>query len=191
MIEAAFGPGGLGARINCARVRCSLGWLVVGLTERGICSLALGDDPDQLLEDLLRVFPNADLESSHDPIPALCARLIGVVDHGEDGRDLPLEVVATGFQWGVWRAMRNIPSGETRSYSELAQMAGHPGAARAVGTACARNPVSLLIPCHRVIRADGSTGNYAWGNERKVSLLNAEASSSTWRSSARPKDSNG
>jgi AraC family transcriptional regulator of adaptative response/methylated-DNA-[protein]-cysteine methyltransferase len=175
MTPATYGAGGLGARIEYCAVACSLGWLMVGRTERGICSLTLGDDVVALERDLRSEFPEAELVSGDDSMSALCERLVAVADRGEDGRDLPVEVVATDFQWRVWRAMRQIPPGETRSYSELAEMAGHPKATRAVGTACARNPVSLLIPCHRVVRADGSIGNYAWGVERKARLLSAEA----------------
>jgi AraC family transcriptional regulator of adaptative response/methylated-DNA-[protein]-cysteine methyltransferase len=177
MTPATYGVGGRGARIEYAPVRCSLGWLMAGRTERGICSLTLGDDPDELLDGLRTEFPEAELVSAGDSMSELCERLVAVADRGEDGRDLPLEVRATGFQWRVWRAMRQIPPGETRSYSELARMAGYPRATRAVGTACGKNPVSLLIPCHRVVRADGSIGNYAWGAERKASLLHAEAHS--------------
>jgi len=175
MTPATYGAGGLGARIEYCPVRCSLGWLMAGRTERGICSLTLGDHPDGLLEALRSEFPEAELVPAGDSMSELCERLVGVVDHGEDGRELPVEVRATDFQWRAWRAMREIPPGETRSYSELAAMAGHPKASRAVGTACARNPVCLLIPCHRVVRADGSIGNYAWGIERKARLLRAEA----------------
>jgi AraC family transcriptional regulator of adaptative response/methylated-DNA-[protein]-cysteine methyltransferase len=175
MTPATYGAGGRGARIEYSPVRCSLGWLMAGRTERGICSLTLGDDPYVLLDDLRSEFPEAEFVPAGDSMSELCDRLVAVADHGEDGRDLPLEVRATDFQWRVWRAMRQIPPGETRSYSELAEMAGHPRATRAVGTACARNPVSLLIPCHRVVRADGSIGNYAWGVQRKERLLRTEA----------------
>jgi AraC family transcriptional regulator of adaptative response/methylated-DNA-[protein]-cysteine methyltransferase len=175
MTPATYGTGGRGARIEYCPAGCSLGWLMVGRTDRGICSLTLGDDPEALLEDLRREFPEAEITPAGDSMAELCDRLVAVADRGEDGRDLPIEVLATDFQWRVWRAMRQIPPGETRSYSELAEMAGHPRATRAVGTACARNPVSLLIPCHRVVRADGSIGNYAWGVERKARLLSTEA----------------
>jgi len=175
MTPATYGAGGLGARIEYCPAGCSLGWLMLGRTERGICSVTLGDDPDALLEELRSEFPRADLVPADDSMAELCARVVAVADGGKDGRDLPIEVLATDFQWRVWRAMRQIPSGETRSYSELAEMAGHPKAVRAVGTACARNPVPLLIPCHRVVRADGSIGNYAFGIDRKARLLRTEA----------------
>jgi AraC family transcriptional regulator, regulatory protein of adaptative response / methylated-DNA-[protein]-cysteine methyltransferase len=175
MTPATYGPGGRGARIEYRPARCSLGWLMVGRTDRRICSLTLGDDPEVLLETLRSEFPEAELIPVADSMGELCERLVAVADRGEDGRDLPLEVRATDFQWRVWRAMREIPPGETRSYSELAEIAGYPKASRAVGTACARNPVCLLIPCHRVVRADGSIGDYAWGKGRKASLLRTEA----------------
>ena len=184
MAPATCAPGALGARIEHLQLRCSLGWLMVGRTERGICSLTLGDDPETLLGDMRSELPQAELVPVGDSMAELCERLAGVADRGEDGRDLPIEVLATDFQWKVWRAMRQIPPGETRSYSELAAMAGYPKATRAVGTACARNPVSLLIPCHRVVRADGSVGNYAWGVERKILLLRAEAGQADFRKPA-------
>lgn len=175
MIPATFGPGGRGARIGYRPARCSLGWLMAGRTDRGVCSVALGDDPEVLLEELSVAFPEAELVPAADSMAELCERLVGIADRGEKGLELPVEVLATSFQWQVWRAIRDIPPGETRSYSELAAMAGQPNAVRAVGTACARNPVCLLVPCHRVVRADGSVGAYAWGTRRKARLLTAEA----------------
>lgn len=175
LIRATFGPRGRAARIGYRPARCSLGWLMAGCTARGVCSLALGEDPEVLLDELRVEFPEAELVPATDSMAGLCETLVAVADHGADGLGLPVELLATDFQWRVWRAMRGIPPGETRSYSELAAMAGHPKAIRAVGTACARNPVCLLVPCHRVVRADGSIGSYAWGKERKVRLLTAEA----------------
>lgn len=174
MTPATYGAGGRGARIEYRAVRCSLGWLMAGRTDRGVCSLTLGDDPDTLVTELRTEFPEAELIPADETMSELCERLVGVADRGDDGTDLPVEVVATDFQWRVWRAMRQIPRGETRSYSELAAMAGRPKAVRAAASACAGNRVSLLIPCHRVVRADGSIGNYAWGRERKAKLLRAE-----------------
>ena len=175
MTPATYGAGGRGARIEYCAVRCSLGWLMVGRTERGVCSLTIGDDPEPLLALLREEFPEAELAEAGEAMSGLCERLVGVADRGEDGLDLPVEVVATDFQWRVWRAMRQIPRGETRSYSELAQMAGSPAAVRAAASACANNRISLLIPCHRVVRADGTPGEYAWGRERKLTLIEAEA----------------
>ena len=175
MTPATYGAGGRGARIEYCAVKCSLGWLLVGRTGRGVCSLTIGDDPEPLLALLREEFPEAELAEAGEAMSGLCERLVGVADRGEDGLDLPVEVVATDFQWRVWRAMRKIPRGETRSYSELAQMAGSPAAVRAAASACANNRISLLIPCHRVVRADGSPGDYAWGRERKVTLIEAEA----------------
>ncbi len=175
MTPATYGAGGQGAQIEFRAVPCSLGWLMVGRTDRGICSLTLGDDPDRLLALLGEEFPEAELSEADETMSDLCDRLVGVADRGEEGLDLPVEVVATDFQWRVWRAMRRIPRGQTRSYSELAELAGSPKAVRAAASACANNRISLLIPCHRVVRADGSAGRYAWGAERKVKLLEVEA----------------
>jgi AraC family transcriptional regulator of adaptative response/methylated-DNA-[protein]-cysteine methyltransferase len=175
MTPAIYGAGGRGARIEYCPAHCSLGWLMVGRTDRGICTLTLGDDPDTLLGELRDEFPEAELIPADGTMSELCERLVAVADRGADGRDLPVEVVATDFQWRVWRAMREIPRGETRSYSQLAAMAGRPKAVRAAASACANNRVSLLIPCHRVVRADGSPGEYRWGSERKRQLLSTEA----------------
>jgi AraC family transcriptional regulator of adaptative response/methylated-DNA-[protein]-cysteine methyltransferase len=175
MTPATYGSGGRGARIEYCAVACSLGWLMVGRTGRGVCSLTLGDEPDSLLLMLREEFPEAELVEAGAAMAELCERLVGIADRGEDGLDLPVEVVATDFQWRVWRAMREIPRGETRSYSELAVTAGSAKAVRAAASACANNRISLLIPCHRVVRADGSTGQYAWGAERKRQLLATEA----------------
>lgn len=174
MTPATYGAGGRGAVIEFCPARCSLGWVMLGRTDRGICSLTLGDDPEALLAELGAEFPEAELVPGDSATEELCAQVVALAESGEDGRHLPVEVVATDFQWKVWRAMREIPLGETRSYSDLAAMVGRPTAVRAAASACARNRISLLIPCHRVVRADGSLGEYRWGSERKQRLQDNE-----------------
>lgn len=174
MSPASYRKGGMGATIRYGTARTPLGTLLVAGTERGICSVAMGDGRDVLVESLLQEYPRAELRSDAD---AVSPWLGAIVEHLEGGRslsDLPLDVAATEFQRRVWQALRDIPRGETRSYGEVAEAVGRPGAARAVAGACAANPVALIVPCHRVVRADGSPGGYRWGLERKKRLLDRE-----------------
>lgn len=174
MTPATYRAGGRGARISFTIVDCAIGRLLVARTERGICGIAVGDS-DAMLEEWLRTeYPLAEVEASPADVREVCERVAAIAAGEDDGEELPLDVRATAFQWRVWRALRRIPSGETRSYSEVAEMIGAPRARRAVARACATNPVALVIPCHRVVRADGSLGGYGWGPERKQVLLDSE-----------------
>jgi AraC family transcriptional regulator of adaptative response/methylated-DNA-[protein]-cysteine methyltransferase len=171
MTPATYRRGGLGATIDFSIVDSPLGRLLVAATKRGVCRVMIGDD-DSALEKELRVeYPHAEIRPNDRilsaPVRALLAYLRGRSPHP----DLPLDVRATAFQWRVWRELRAIPYGETRSYQQVAKAIGSPTAARAVARACATNPVALLIPCHRVVRTDGSMGGYRWGVERKVKLI--------------------
>ena len=177
MTPASYAKGGRGARIAYAVIDCPLGLLLVAATTRGVCYICLGDD-EQVLTDRLRAeFPAAE-EIRHDEaaispaVEALLEHLRGRQPHV----DLPLDIRATAFQRRVWQELRAIPYGETRTYSEIAAGLGLPRAQRAVGRACGDNPVPLLVPCHRVLRADGNLGGYRWGLERKRRLLDKEAS---------------
>ncbi len=174
MTPATYRKGGLGAHIRYATTSCPLGRLLVAATERGVCAVSLGDD-DAVLRNALRAeYPRAHVSRDDE---ALTGWLDSIVAHLAGQRqelDLPLDIRATAFQRRVWETLRRIPYGETRTYSEMAHELGSPAAARAVGQACASNPVSLLIPCHRAIRADGELGGYRWGVERKRSLLEKE-----------------
>jgi AraC family transcriptional regulator of adaptative response/methylated-DNA-[protein]-cysteine methyltransferase len=175
MTPASYARGGKGAVIAYATAPSPLGRLLVAATAKGICFVALGED-DAALEQALRAeFPNADaLNRDDDAIrPALVALLdylAGTLPHP----DLPLDVQATAFQRRVWSELAAIPPGETRSYGEIAEAIGAPGAQRAVGRACATNPVPLVVPCHRVLRSDGALGGYRWGLGRKRALIEAE-----------------
>ncbi|MDB4884883.1 MAG: methylated-DNA-[protein]-cysteine S-methyltransferase [Gemmatimonadetes bacterium] len=175
MTPGAYRRRGAGVAIHYTIVSTSLGHLLVALTERGICSVALGDDEEALVGGLRAEYPGAELERTVDASD----RLVDAVVAHVEGRatalaELPLDVRATAFQWQVWRALQQIPSGATRSYQALATELGRPTAARAVARACASNRIAVLIPCHRVIRGDGTLGGYRWGIPRKAALLARE-----------------
>jgi AraC family transcriptional regulator of adaptative response/methylated-DNA-[protein]-cysteine methyltransferase len=174
MTPARYQAGGRGESIGFAVAECALGWLLVAGTERGVCRVALGRAEPVLIDELRREFPHAERERSAQAgawLEALLASLDGPVDLHE----LPLDLRATAFERRVFEALRRIPRGETRSYVEVARALGDPRAQRAVAGACARNPVPLLIPCHRVVRADGETGGYRFGTRLKQRLLAREA----------------
>jgi len=173
MTPGAYRKGGAGLLIRYTLVDGWLGRMLLAGTERGLCMLSLGDT-DALLEAALRVeFPAARLVRDDAALAAWAAAVLQYLD-GSPALDLPLDVQATAFQSRVWQALRAIPFGQTRTYSEIAESIGQPRAARAVGHACAANPVSLVTPCHRALRQDGSLGGYRWGLERKRRLLALE-----------------
>ena len=153
-----------------------LGRLLVGATARGVCAVRLGRSDVVLEAELAREHPDAELHRDGAPLAPWVNALLRHLAGDEARLDLPLDVQATEFQQCVWRALRAIPYGETRSYGAVAEAIGHPGAARAVARACAANPVALVIPCHRVVRGDGNPGGYRWGLTRKRLLLEQERS---------------
>lgn len=172
MTPASYGKGGKGAEVTYAAAGCALGRLMIGWTAKGICFLALGDQDADLLVQLKEKLPLAELSAATDsPYRFIVQQYL---EDGVSALDLPLDIRATAFQARVWNALKAIPAGETRSYSQVAQQVGAPKAVRAVGSACGRNPVALIIPCHRVLRGDGTLGGYAWGLERKQKLLEKE-----------------
>jgi AraC family transcriptional regulator of adaptative response/methylated-DNA-[protein]-cysteine methyltransferase len=172
MSPRAYQRGGQGERIAYGFGDSALGRFLVAATPRGVCALRLGDPGSDaaLLAELRAEFPRAALEQ--DP-EAVAPQLAAVRAHleGRRGLALPLDVRATDFQRRVWQALQAIPYGETRSYQEVAAMIGEPKAVRAVARACATNPVALVVPCHRVVRATGALSGYRWGLERKAALL--------------------
>ena len=176
MTPATYRRGGLGAKIDFSIVESPLGRLLVAATERGVCRVMIGDADRALEVELRAEYPHADIRGNDailtEPVRALLAYLRGRSPHP----DLPLDVRATAFQWRVWRQLRAIPYGETRSYQDVAKAIGSPTAARAVARACATNPVALVVPCHRVVRTDGSMGGYRWGIDRKEKLIAREKS---------------
>ena len=177
MQPRAFRSGGEGAAIRFAVGDCSLGAILVAATDKGVCAILLGDDPEALVRELQDRFPSAELDAGDADFDQLVAVVIGFVEAPALGLDLPLDVRGTAFQQRVWQALREIPAGSTVSYAEIAQRIGSPRALRAVAQACASNPLAVAIPCHRVVRRDGALSGYRWGVERKRALLDREATS--------------
>jgi AraC family transcriptional regulator of adaptative response/methylated-DNA-[protein]-cysteine methyltransferase len=177
MTPTAFRAGGDGASICFAVGECSLGSVLVAAADRGVCAVLLGDDPDALVRDLQDRFPRARLIGGDGDFERLVARVVGLVERPAQGVDLPLDIRGTAFQRRVWQALREIPPGSTLSYAEVAERIGRPGSARAVARACASNPIAVAIPCHRVVRNDGSLSGYRWGVDRKSKLLARERES--------------
>ncbi|MBD2096765.1 methylated-DNA--[protein]-cysteine S-methyltransferase [Trichocoleus sp. FACHB-591] len=165
---------GKGAQVCFSTASCSLGLLLVAATPKGLCSVALGDSQEKLVAALRQDFPAANMHSDDSNLQAWSASLLRHLAGREPRLDLPLDIPATAFQWRVWQILRSINYGDTRSYSQVAEMMGQPQAVRAVARACATNPVALVVPCHRVVRSDGSLGGFRWGLERKQALLAQE-----------------
>ncbi len=175
MTPKRFRAGGEGAAIRFAVGQCSLGSILVAATERGICAISLGDDPEMLLRDLQDRFPRAQFIGGDAAFERLVAQVVGFVEAPAQGLDLPLDVRGTAFQQKVWQALKKIPPGSTASYTEIARRIGRPQAVRAVAAACASNAIAVAIPCHRVVRVDGNLAGYRWGIARKRALLSREA----------------
>jgi AraC family transcriptional regulator, regulatory protein of adaptative response / methylated-DNA-[protein]-cysteine methyltransferase len=174
MTPGNYRAGGSHTDIRFAVGECSLGSILVAQSAKGVCAILLGDDPDALLRDLQDRFPRATLIGGDSRFENVVARVVGLVETPAIGLDLPLDVRGTAFQQRVWRALRAIPAGETVSYADLAAKIGSRKAVRAVAQACAANPLAVAIPCHRVVKHDGSLSGYRWGVERKRALLERE-----------------
>jgi AraC family transcriptional regulator of adaptative response/methylated-DNA-[protein]-cysteine methyltransferase len=176
MTPATYARGGRGAVIRYTIEACALGRLLVAATPRGVCRVSMGDDAARLIRDLRHEFPAATLLRDRRALGPAVRRILASVAGRPIALDLPLDVRATTLQWRVWDALRRIPRGTTRSYQAVARAIGRPRAVRAVARACASNPVAIIVPCHRVVRADGQLGGYRWGVERKRQLLRKERS---------------
>jgi AraC family transcriptional regulator of adaptative response/methylated-DNA-[protein]-cysteine methyltransferase len=174
MTPKRFKAGGADTEIRFAAGQTSLGAILVAESDRGIVAVTLGDDADALVRDLQDRFPKAKLIGGDADFEARVAQVVGAVEHPGTGIDLPLDIRGTAFQQRVWRALRQIPAGETVTYAELAGRIGDAKAVRAVAGACAANSLAVLIPCHRVVRTDGSLSGYRWGVDRKRDLLARE-----------------
>lgn len=174
MTPTAYRAGGAGSEIRFAVGECSLGAILAAATEKGVCAILLGDDPDALVRELQDRFAKARLVGADAGFEATVAKAVGMVEAPAAAPGLPLDIRGTAFQRRVWEALRAIPAGETRSYTEVAANLGVPGAVRAVARACAANPLAVAIPCHRVVRLDGDLAGYRWGVERKRALLKRE-----------------
>jgi len=176
MTPKRFRDGGLGEEIRFAVGECDLGSILVASSVRGVCAISLGDDPDALVRDLQDRFPKAQLVPGDRDFERVVAQVVGMVESPGTGLSLPLDIRGTVFQRRVWAALCNIPAGSTASYTEIARRIGAPTAVRAVAGACAANAIAVAIPCHRVVRSDGSISGYRWGVELKKALLKWEKS---------------
>ena len=177
MTPQAYRAGGKETLIHFAAAECWLGSILVAQSPFGVCAILMGDDPGMLVRDLQDLFPMAKLIGGDKKFEKLVAKVIGFVEAPRKGLDLPLDIRGTAFQHRVWEALRRIPPGSTASYTGIAGQIGNPTAARAVARACAANALAVVIPCHRVVRNDGSLSGYRWGIERKRALLDKEAKS--------------
>ena len=174
MTPGVYRRGGAGMTIQVAIVPSPLGRLLVATTSRGLCAVRFGENAAELERELREEFRAAEIERDDAALQPYLQPLLSSLRGEKVTIDLPLDVRATAFQKKVWDALREIPAGETRSYSEVARAIGDPKAVRAVATACASNPVALAVPCHRVVRSDGQLAGYRWGIERKKKLLERE-----------------
>lgn len=175
MVPSSYKTGGTGAQIQFALGQCTLGAILVAATSMGICEIALDNDPHTLLRNLQDRFANAELIGGNPLFESWVAHVVALVEEPKLGINLPLDIRGTAFQKRVWEALTQIPLGQTRSYSEIAEFIGAPKSVRAVAKACAANHLAVAIPCHRVVRRDGSLSGYRWGIERKRALLERES----------------
>ncbi|MBW4673493.1 MAG: methylated-DNA--[protein]-cysteine S-methyltransferase [Desmonostoc geniculatum HA4340-LM1] len=179
MTPSNYGAGGTDKNIHFAVGECSLGSILVAKSDRGICAIFLGDEPDALTRNLQDRFPQANLIGGDTEFEQLVSKVVGFVEAPALGLDLPLDISGTAFQQRVWQALQKIPHGSTVSYTDIAKCIGLPKSVRAIAQACAANPLAVVIPCHRVVRHDGALSGYRWGVERKRTLLEREARTST------------
>ena len=174
MSLSSYRRGGAGMRIGYSTMTSPVGIVLVAATENGVCSVKIGDTESALEEDLRREYPAAEIEPNQKQrsewVKAIARHLRGEAP----SLDLPIDVRATAFQWKVWRALQQIPYGETRAYADVARGIGKPKAVRAVARACATNPVCIVVPCHRVVPSAGGAGGYRWGSKTKEKLLATE-----------------
>jgi AraC family transcriptional regulator of adaptative response/methylated-DNA-[protein]-cysteine methyltransferase len=177
MTPGTYGRGGEGMRIRFAVTASPLGRLLVAATTRGVCAVMLGESDEELEGELRREYPRAEVLRGETRLAEWVSSIVASLGGRNDAVLVPLDLPGTAFQWKVWGALRQIPVGATRSYKDVADAIGRPTAARAVARACAANRAAVAIPCHRVVREDGSLGGYRWGAERKGKLLAAERSS--------------
>jgi AraC family transcriptional regulator of adaptative response/methylated-DNA-[protein]-cysteine methyltransferase len=174
MTPGTYRRGGQGMQIGYTIVDSRLGRLLVGATEHGVSAIYLGDDDAELEATLRAEYPAAEIVRDTGGLDGWVAAIVAHLAGQQPHLDLPIDVQTTAFKRRVWEALREIPYGTTRGYAEIARQIGQPTAVRAVASACATNPVALVVPCHRVVRSDGAPGGYRWGSERKAALLAQE-----------------
>ena len=178
MTPATYQKGGKGMRIKYTTAKSSLGDVLVAATERGVSAVYLGDTPAKLSNELRDEYPSAEIVAEKGAFSDWVEEIVSRVEGGAPRRQLPLDLQATAFQRRVWQELQRIPRGATRTYSQVAKALGKPNAVRAVARACATNPVSVVVPCHRVVRSDGNLAGYRWGISRKQTLLDRERKAS-------------
>jgi AraC family transcriptional regulator of adaptative response/methylated-DNA-[protein]-cysteine methyltransferase len=176
MTPATYQKGGKGMRIRYTTAKSSLGEVLVAATERGVSAVYLGDTGPKLVSELREEYPRAEIAAEKGAFSNWVEEIVARVEGNAPRRELPLDLQATAFQRRVWQELQRIPRGATRTYSQIARAVGKPRAIRAVARACATNPVSIVVPCHRVVRADGTLAGYRWGLSRKEKLLERERS---------------
>ena len=177
MTPATYRQGGAGMSIHYTIVNSPLGRLLVGATDRGVSALYLGESDARLEAALRKEYPRADVRRDHNGLESWVGKILDHLQGQQPHLDLPTDVQATAFQRRVWEELRRIPYGTTKTYGEVARAIGRPSAIRAVARACATNPVSVVVPCHRVVREDGNLAGYRWGLDRKRALLAKEQAS--------------
>jgi AraC family transcriptional regulator, regulatory protein of adaptative response / methylated-DNA-[protein]-cysteine methyltransferase len=175
MTSSNYPVGSAHTDIHFAVGECSLGSILVAKSDRGICAILLGDDPEALTRDLQDRFPQASLIGGDTEFEQIVLKVVGFIEAPTLGLDLPLDVRGTAFQQSVWQALQKIPVGSMASYTDIAKCIGLPKSVRAVAQACGANALAVAIPCHRVVRNDGALSGYRWGVERKRTLLEREA----------------
>jgi AraC family transcriptional regulator of adaptative response/methylated-DNA-[protein]-cysteine methyltransferase len=174
MRPATHRDGGRGETIRYAVSPCSLGLVLVAATPKGVCAIQFGDEGDSLVAGLKARFPQAAISDGDAGFAAMVADVVALVENPGLGHAVPLDVRGTAFQERVWQALRAVPAGRTASYAEIAEAIGQPRAVRGVAQACAANPAAVAIPCHRIVRSDGTLSGYRWGAKRKAELLKRE-----------------
>ena len=177
MTPSAFRRGGKGIEIRCTVVTTELGKLLVATTDRGVCAVRFGESESALLRELKHDFEAAEIHRDDEGMAQVANQIKQLLSGSKAPLNIPLDLQGTAFQQMVWKELRRIPAGETRSYTEVAKTIGRPKAVRAVANACASNPVALVVPCHRVVQKNGSLAGYRWGVKRKAALLESERKS--------------
>jgi AraC family transcriptional regulator of adaptative response/methylated-DNA-[protein]-cysteine methyltransferase len=174
MTPATYRKGGLGMKLGYSIAKSPLGKVLVAATERGVSAVYLGDAENALLAELRQEYPRAEIALATDSFQRWVREIVQRIEGKQPRMELPLDLQATAFQRRVWQELQRIPRGRTRTYAQVARSLGKPKAVRAVARACATNPVSIVVPCHRVIREDGTLAGYRWGVSRKEQLLAQE-----------------
>jgi AraC family transcriptional regulator of adaptative response/methylated-DNA-[protein]-cysteine methyltransferase len=174
MTPAAYQKGGKGMKLEYTIAKSPMGKVLVAATEKGVSAVYLGEAEQKLIGELREEYPHAEIAPAKEPYQRWVGEIVRQIEGQPSSLELPLDVQGTAFQRRVWQELQRIPRGTTRTYTQVAHALGQPKAVRAVASACARNPVSIVVPCHRVIRGDGNLAGYRWGLSRKEQLLSAE-----------------